>query len=211
MGSNGESSRYISPLLVRLEWFYPYGLLDIIMNPQERKIVLELLNELDKVDFFVPTKSQLLRKFITLDEQREAKFNKIKAMLKKDEGWRSKPYKDNLGVPTIGYGFNIRHWDKHGMAKDEGEALLDVKIAQCMREAILIPELGKLNEARQIVIINMLYQLGFTKVRMFKKMREALKAEDWEKASDEMLDSKWHDQTSERVDRLAGIMHEGKL
>ena len=135
------------------------------------------------------------------------KLRTIKDMIKRHEGWRSKPYNDTGGILTIGYGFNIAQ----GITREEGEALLDIRLKKVFTDAILLDEFAYLNEVRQIVIIDMIYNMGLQGVKKFKKMRKAIKDGDWEKAADEMLDSRWAKQVGERATELAEIMKTGEL
>ena len=127
-------------------------------------------------------------------------------MIIKDEGWSPKPYKCTEGIWTIGFGTNISR-----ITKEEGAALLDLRLDKIIQYDLLsfTEELANLNDARKIVLINMLYQLGLQGVKRFKNMRKAIVDKDWQKAGEEMLDSKWHKQTPNRCERLAKIMREG--
>jgi hypothetical protein len=52
----------------------------------------------------------------------------------------------------------------------------------------------------------MCFQLGVNGVSKFHNMFEALKIPDYIKASEEMLDSKWHEQTPARAKSLSYVM-----
>tara|TARA_R100001591_G_scaffold471_7_gene1067 strand:+ start:1514 stop:1687 length:174 start_codon:yes stop_codon:yes gene_type:complete len=52
----------------------------------------------------------------------------------------------------------------------------------------------------------MCFQLGKPRVMKFKKMWEALRNNNLDKASAEMIDSAWHKQTTKRCEALANIM-----
>jgi lysozyme len=52
----------------------------------------------------------------------------------------------------------------------------------------------------------MCFQLGVNGVSKFRNMFEALKIPDYNKASEEMLDSKWHEQTPARAKSLSYVM-----
>ena len=52
----------------------------------------------------------------------------------------------------------------------------------------------------------MVFQLGTTGVRKFRNMLDALESRDYKRASAEMLDSRWHAQTTNRCESLAKIM-----
>ena len=64
---------------------------------------------------------------------------------------------------------------------------------------------------RQRVYVNMTFNLGSTRLALFKKMHAAVEAKDWEKAAEEMLDSKWATQVKGRADRLAEMMRSGAI
>jgi len=121
--------------------------------------------------------------------------------LKEEDGFKGMPYEDKLGIPTIGYGTKLP------ITEEEAEILLkhrlDEKILEISEKE---PFYLDLPEIAQEVIANMAYQLGVGGVLNFKKMWAALKNRDYQKAADEMLDSKWATQTPNRAKRLAKIM-----
>ena len=129
-------------------------------------------------------------------------LDKVIEELKQDEGFEGMPYEDSLGIPTIGYGIKLP------LSEEEAEILLkhrlDKKILEISEKE---PFFLDLPETAQEIIANMAYQLGVGGVLRFKKMWEALKNRDYQKAADEMLDSNWaREQTPNRAKRLAEIM-----
>ena len=60
----------------------------------------------------------------------------------------------------------------------------------------------------QGVIIEMCYQMGYSGFCKFKKAIANMKDKNWKGASEEMLDSKWAKQTSNRANQLADIVRE---
>ena len=134
--------------------------------------------------------------------------NDARKMIMKDEGWNPKPYKCTEGIWTIGFGTNITR-----ITREEGNALLDLRLNKIIDHDLLTfrEELGNLNNARIVVLINMLYQLGLLGVKKFTRMRQAIKDKDFRRASIEMLNSRWHKQTPHRCRRLAKIMETGTL
>ena len=128
-------------------------------------------------------------------------LDRVIESLKQEEGFEGMPYEDSLGIPTIGYGIKLP------LSEEEAEILLkhrlDKKILEISEKE---PFFLDLPETAQEVIANMAYQLGVGGVLQFKKMWEALKNRDYQKAADEMLDSKWAKQTPNRAKRLAEIM-----
>ena len=69
----------------------------------------------------------------------------------------------------------------------------------------------ELDEARQMVCINMAFNLGMPRLNRFKKMWAAIHKGDYGTAALEMLDSKWADQVKGRALRLSNIMKTGTL
>ena len=81
----------------------------------------------------------------------------------------------------------------------------------------------KLDHIRQNVIIEMAYNMGLSNLLNFKNTLNYLKNEDYENASKEMLNSKWHRELIEydmqngkkshellRSEYLSKVMREGK-
>jgi len=128
-------------------------------------------------------------------------LDRVIESLKGEEGFNGMPYEDSLGIPTIGFGIKLP------LDEDESEFLLkhrlDKKIIEISAKE---PFFLELPQKAQEVIANMSYQMGVGGVLKFKKMWEALKNRDYQKASEEMLDSKWAKQTPNRANRLAEII-----
>ena len=131
----------------------------------------------------------------------------IEQILLEDEGYRQFPYKCTAGKLTIGIGRNL---EAKGLTRDEAEYLLLNDIAEV--EDYLqttYPVYNLLCDARQSVLINMTFNLGFSGVSKFKKMWAALANQDFKEASEQMLDSKWSAQVKGRANRLAKMMRSG--
>ncbi len=128
-------------------------------------------------------------------------------LIKRHEGYRSKPYKCTAGKVTIGFGRNI---EDNGIRPDEAELMLLNDISEC--EAVLCDRIvnwKEHNEVRQGVLINMMYNLGWPRLSKFKKMLAAFEDKDYKLASIEMLDSKWAVQVGRRATELSDIMKAG--
>lgn len=123
--------------------------------------------------------------------------------LKRDEGVREKPYYDSVGKISIGVGRNL---DDKGLRPDEIRFLLKNDIEEALADARKFSWFPRLDRPRQRVIVNMIFNLGAPRFRNFKKMLAALEKQDYIKASEEMLDSKWARQVGVRAQRLADIM-----
>jgi lysozyme len=48
----------------------------------------------------------------------------------------------------------------------------------------------------------MCFNLGYPRFSKFVNFRAAIEAQDWNKAADEAVDSRWHDQVPNRAKRL---------
>ena len=63
-----------------------------------------------------------------------------------------------------------------------------------------------LPEEAQLIIANMMFNLGYPRLSKFKGMKRGIDARDWERAADEMVDSRWHRQVPNRANRLVDRM-----
>ena len=131
-------------------------------------------------------------------------FNELKERVKKNEGFRSKPYLDSVGVGTIGYGTT---W----ITEEEGEYLLKRRLRESvvMIETYLENEFISLDDFRIGILSEMTYQLGFKGVLGFKKMWKAIRNMDYTEAAAQMKDSRWFKQTPVRAGELALKMERG--
>lgn len=130
----------------------------------------------------------------------------LKEQLIRDEGRRLKPYKDSLGILTIGVGRNL---DDVGLSAAEVDFMLDNDIAARRQSLSRFDWFTGLDEARQGVVINMSF-MGIPRLLAFYKMIAALEVHDYERAAAEMLDSKWAGQVGARATRLAHQMRTGE-
>jgi len=122
-------------------------------------------------------------------------INKTKTVILKDEGFRAKPYDDQTGlelkqgyfirgIPTLGHGLTY-------LTEEESEVVVEMRLRSIVLNYFpLLSEIGNCNEQRLVIIISMIYQLGFTGYKRFKNMRQAIQDKEWPKAHDECLDSK---------------------
>ena len=131
--------------------------------------------------------------------------------IKHHEGFVEHVYDDSLGIPTIGYGFAIKDLE---LEEDLCEEILFRKLRTLSASVIgKFPFFDYLPSDCKDVLMEMCYQLGVTGVSKFKKALKAMEDGDWEKAADEMLDSKWAKQTPNRAKELSNIvrsLHEEK-
>lgn len=133
---------------------------------------------------------------------------KLMYRLIEEEGMKLKPYRCPAGKLTIGVGRNLE--DK-GLSNEEALFLLQNDIIEAVKElkkAFLF--FDSLNETRQIVLIDMCFNLGINGLKKFKKMIKALENQDFSLASKEMLSSCWAKQVGARARSLALLMETGE-
>ena len=128
--------------------------------------------------------------------------------IKKHEGFRSKPYPDPIhgwDVPTFGIGFTY-------ITEEEADYILTNRIKSITKELeSRIPFFSSLPQDIQEVLIEMSFQLGVAGTLRFKNMLKALESNNYAKAAEEMLDSKWARQTPVRVNNLASKVRNAKF
>lgn len=125
-------------------------------------------------------------------------------LIKRHEGLRLGPYIDTADKITIGYGRNLTD---NGITEAEADVMFehDFQVAQRTVESLL-PRCASLPDPQRAVLINMAFNLGLPRLSGFKKMLAAVKAGDFDKTADEMLDSRWAGQVGTRAIELADLM-----
>jgi len=125
-------------------------------------------------------------------------------MLKRHEGFRSKPYRCSANKLTIGYGRNL---DDVGISKAEAVILLykDIELANEGLEKIF-PNFYLFSANRQNALTDMMFNLGASRFNLFKKMIQAIKDDDWKEASRQAKDSKWHNQVGARAEEIETLL-----
>ena len=134
----------------------------------------------------------------------------LKADLRVDEGVVYEIYKDPLGYSTFGIGHLIIPSDPESsqaigtkVDKNRVESVFqtDVKrsVSDCRK---LFLNFDELPDEAKIVIGNMMFNLGLTKLSGFKKFGEAIRKRDWNGAAEEMKNSRWYTQVTKRAEKL---------
>jgi lysozyme len=127
--------------------------------------------------------------------------------VRKHEGFSPKPYLCPAGKLTIGYGHNL---DAAGISRAAADFILieDLKIAiEGLRK--LLPELDTYTPARQMALIDMVFNMGIVRFAGFRKMLKAIQAGEWETAAFEAQDSQWFKQVGNRADEIVNILRTG--
>ena len=158
------------------------------------------------------------------------KYDRFKLMEKliAHEGLRLTVYKDSLGIDTVGIGRNLQD---RGISKEELDELdipsidhvyeygiteadamfLAQNDVQIVEEELLRahPCVEDLDAVRQLVLVDMAFNMGVPRLCKFKKMWNAIHERKFDIAAKEMLDSRWATQVKSRSTKLANAMHNG--
>ena len=141
-------------------------------------------------------------------------IDRLRKQLEIDEGCKYVIYLDHLNLPTHGIGHLILQSDpEHG--QPVGTPVSEDRVIECFEKDLesvqkdcyrLYDDFDDLPEAVQEIIANMLFNMGLGRMKAFKGMKRNVDARQWDKAADEMVDSRWFNQVGERSKRLVEKM-----
>ena len=137
-------------------------------------------------------------------------IDKLREQLKIDEGCVYEIYNDHLGYATFGIGHLVTESDPEQgqslgtpVSSDRVAEAFESDIQSVLRDCnILYSDFHNLPEEAQQVIANMMFNLGRPRLSKFAGMKRGVDARDWNQAADEMVDSNWYRQVTNRADRL---------
>ena len=137
-------------------------------------------------------------------------MKKLREQLEIDEGVVHEIYLDHLGYPTFGIGHLVTDEDPEygadvGTEVDETRCIeaFNEDVETVLRDChILYEDFASLPEEAQQVIANMMFNMGRPRLSKFKGMKRGVDSRDWNAAADEMVDSNWYRQVTNRADRL---------
>ena len=141
-------------------------------------------------------------------------IEQLRKELELDEGVKYEIYNDHLGYATFGIGHLVRdsdpeHGQEIGTAVSEERVIaafdedVQVVLSDCER---LYNDFNVLPEECQMIIANMMFNMGRPRLSKFKGMKAGVDSKDWNKAADEMIDSNWYRQVPNRAGRLVKRM-----
>ena len=138
------------------------------------------------------------------------KLLSLKKKIKKNEGFRNKPYLDSLGHPTIGYGHLITNREKKTFkgkfSKEFLLKLFDKDFKKALTDYKKNFNHKKHSKNTKEVLVEMIFQLGIKKQQKFLKLNNHIKKNDMFLAALEMKNSLWYKQTPKRVDGLIKLL-----
>jgi GH24 family phage-related lysozyme (muramidase) len=133
-------------------------------------------------------------------------YHNLKERIKSNEGFSSKPYKDQLGYLTIGYGHLILPNEnillKKQINKKELEEIFEKDFKKALSNFNNTFKLFTLNEKESELLIEMIFQLGIKGCLKFKNLIKNIKKGNKHLVCFDMMDSLWYKQTPNRVKTL---------
>ena len=137
-------------------------------------------------------------------------IEQLREQLEVDEGCVYEIYNDHLGYATFGIGHLVTESDPEQgqsvgtpVSSDRVAEAFESDIQSVLRDCnILYSDFHNLPEEAQQVIANMMFNLGRPRLSKFAGMKRGVDARDWDAAADEMVDSNWYRQVTNRADRL---------
>lgn len=133
-------------------------------------------------------------------------YHNLKERIKSNEGFSSKPYKDQLGYLTIGYGHLILPNEnillKKQIHKKELEEIFEKDFKKALTNFNNTFKPFTLNEKESELLIEMIFQLGIKGCLKFKNLIKNIKKGNKHLVCFDMMDSLWYKQTPNRVKAL---------
>jgi lysozyme len=142
-------------------------------------------------------------------------FEFAKAMIKRHEGVRNKPYKDSLGLWTVGVGHLIGdgkslppEWNRE-LSDKEVNDLFDKDFESHKDAATKIPGYEKLNDKGKSALIDLTFNMGPVWYKKWPNFTKNLAAGNVEGAANSLQDSKWYTQVGKRAAEIVALIREG--
>ena len=141
-------------------------------------------------------------------------IKKLRDQLEIEEGVVYEIYNDHLGYPTFGIGHLITASDPEydsplgtrvdvSRVAEAFEQDVQTVLSEC---TVLYPDFDDLPEEVQQIIANMMFNLGRPRLSKFRGMKAGVDDQNWQRAADEMVDSRWYRQVGARAERLVERM-----
>lgn len=136
--------------------------------------------------------------------------DRLHSDLMRDEGMMLTAYFDTLGYKTIGVGHLIKKGESFTkITKEQAMDILDKDIEISERNLTTIyPKWVELDEVRQRCMLNLSFNLG-GKLAQFKKFLHSLSLGNYDRAADQLVQSKWYKQVKSRGPRIVYAIRNG--
>ena len=138
-------------------------------------------------------------------------MDKLLAMLKRHEGVETHAYECSEGKITVGVGRNIDQAGGMGLSDDEIDYLLQNDVERVIKElAAEYPWFSDLDDVRRDAMVDISFNLGATRLRLFKRALAAMETGNYKEAATEFLDSRWAKQVGSRALELTDMISSGE-
>ena len=137
-------------------------------------------------------------------------IDQLREDLERDEGCVNEIYLDHLGYETFGIGHLVKYSDEE-YGWSVGTDVDDRRVREVFEEDVqtvlsdcekLYDDFNDLPEEVQLIVANMMFNMGYTRLSKFRGMKRGVDSRNWEEAADEMVDSRWYHQVTNRANRL---------
>lgn len=141
-------------------------------------------------------------------------LEQLRLEIEADEGVKYEIYLDHLGLPTCGIGHLVVEGDEE-YGQEVGTSVSEERVAELFEQDVqvtldecerLYSGFSELPEEVQHILANMMFNMGRPRLSGFKKFNAAIEAGEWQEASEEMIDSRWYRQVTNRAERLVKRM-----
>jgi len=138
----------------------------------------------------------------------------LREQLAQEEGERLDIYLDHLGFASVGIGHLIRESDaEHNkpvgtqITEERVRQLFKLDVAVCIDDCrALFYNWDDLPEECQLILANLAFNLGRSRLSKFVKLKSAIVDCDYVEAAEQMWNSKWRRQVPNRAGRLIDRM-----
>ena len=143
-------------------------------------------------------------------------ISKLKDQLIIDEGVKYETYLDHLSLKTCGIGHLCRE-DEPEYDLELGAEISEDRVTELFEQDIqsviqdckkVYDDWDKLPEEVKQIVANMMFNLGRPRYSKFRKHIQAVMDGNWQESANQMRDSRWHKQVTNRAERLCKRMEE---
>lgn len=136
-------------------------------------------------------------------------MNALKERLRRHEGFSPTPYKDDRGNWTVGIGHKLTGEIKDVYHLHELDAFFINDVYKASNALMSCDFVCLLNLTRREVCVELIFWVGVSGFKKFKKMIAAIRQKDWQLAALELYNSELGKNYSFRARELAVLMWEG--
>ena len=146
-------------------------------------------------------------------------ISKLKDQLIIDEGVKYETYLDHLSLKTCGIGHLCRE-DEPEYDLELGAEISEDRVTELFEQDIqsviidckkVYDDWDNLPEEVKQIVANMMFNLGRPRYSKFRKHIQAVMDGNWQESANQMRQSRWHKQVTNRAERLCKRMEEVSL